>query len=118
MSQKEYSLAVSQLRPGASFNPACFEFEEQEARSRKLWRDTRSMPTLAEVDAVLNEYHKQCEKINYKKLRQAEYPAVGDQLDAIWKQLKLMQNNDEVMNGECADYLKLIDDIKAKYPKA
>ena len=42
----------------------------------------------------------------YKTKRQAEYPAIGDQLDALWK------------GGDAqADMLKQIMAVKSKYPK-
>ena len=42
----------------------------------------------------------------YIEKRQAEYPAIGDQLDALWK------------GGEAAaDMLAKVQAVKAKYPK-
>ena len=42
----------------------------------------------------------------YKGLRQAEYPTIGDQLDALWK------------GGDAAtEMLALVQAVKNKYPK-
>jgi hypothetical protein len=42
----------------------------------------------------------------YKAKRQSEYPAIGDQLDALWK------------GGEAAaEMLAKVQAVKAKYPK-
>ena len=42
----------------------------------------------------------------YKDLRQAEYPPMGDQLDALWK------------GGDAADeMMSKVQAVKAKYPK-
>lgn len=42
----------------------------------------------------------------YADLRRAEYPPIGDQLDALWKG-----------GAEAAAMKAVIDGIKAKYPK-
>lgn len=42
----------------------------------------------------------------YAELRRAEYPPIGDQLDALWKG-----------GAEAAAMKAVIDGIKAKYPK-
>lgn len=43
---------------------------------------------------------------DYRKLRAAEYPPVGDQLDALWK------------GGDAAaEMLAQVQAVKAKYPK-
>jgi hypothetical protein len=42
----------------------------------------------------------------YKSKRQAEYPPIGDQLDALWK------------GGDAAvEMLAIVQAVKAKYPK-
>lgn len=45
--------------------------------------------------------------------RRAEYPDIGDQLDAIWKALAL--NPD--LPPDTADMLKRVQQVKDKYPK-
>ena len=42
----------------------------------------------------------------YQELRAAEYPAIGDQLDALWKG-----------GGDAAAMLEQVMTVKAKYPK-
>ena len=42
----------------------------------------------------------------YKTKRAAEYPPIGDQLDALWKG-----------GNEAADMLAKVQAVKAKYPK-
>ncbi len=49
---------------------------------------------------------KQDELLSYRRLRAAEYPPVGDQLDALWK------------GGDAATEMLLkVQAVKAKYPK-
>jgi hypothetical protein len=49
----DYRLAADKIYSGISLNPACFNFSEAEARTRKLWVDSRPMPTHAELEAAL-----------------------------------------------------------------
>jgi hypothetical protein len=56
----DYVKLVSKIyTDGVDFNPACFNFSEQEARDKKLWRDDRAMPTQAELDAIQIEADKE-----------------------------------------------------------
>lgn len=48
---------------------------------------------------------------DYRRLRKAEYPPIGDQLDAIWKTLN------PTAGSPGADMLAIVDAIKTKYPK-
>lgn len=46
----DYKKAVSKIYEDVYFNQACFNFSEEEARSKKLWRDERPMPTQEQLD--------------------------------------------------------------------
>lgn len=62
-----------------------------------------SVPTEEQIAAAIVEL----ELEEYKEKRKAEYPDIGDQLDALWK------------GGNDAEDMKaLIDAVKSKYPKA
>lgn len=55
---------------------------------------------------------------DYKALRRAEYPQMGDQLDAIWKALDQLIDNGISLPVETVDMLdNKILAVKAKYPK-
>lgn len=57
-----------------------------------------------EVDALANAEEA---KTQYQRDRAAEYPSIGDQLDALWK------------GGDAAtDMLAQVQAVKAKYPKS
>lgn len=49
---------------------------------------------------------------NFAKARAAEYPPIGDQLDAIWQALA-----GQKLPKETQDMLERIDAVKTKYPK-
>ncbi|MCC7304774.1 MAG: hypothetical protein IT558_00785 [Alphaproteobacteria bacterium] len=49
--------------------------------------------------------------------RRAEYPDIGDQLDALWKQLNQDRLDGKPLIQEADDRLNEILAVKAKYPK-
>lgn len=51
--------------------------------------------------------------VDYVALRADEYPAIGDQLDAIWKTL----SKSKTLAPETHEMLKNIEAVKAKHPK-
>lgn len=53
---------------------------------------------------------------DYKEKRAAEYPAIGDQLDAIWKELNYRRLNGEQLVQDADDMLGQILAVKNKYP--
>lgn len=66
------------------------------------WLCSTKKPTLAE----LTEASTQVEELSYQEKRDAAYPSIKDQLDAIWKGGTAM----EIMRSQ-------IMDVKKKYPK-
>lgn len=62
----EYYEIVNRIYPDpkADFNPACFNFTEEEARSKKLWIDERPMPTKEHLDAENVIYQAELEAEN------------------------------------------------------
>lgn len=57
------------------------------------------------------------EKYRYKQLRADEYPAIGDQLDAIWKELNARRLKGENLTQDADDMLGQILAVKRKHPK-
>jgi len=56
-------------------------------------------------------------KPTYQELRREEYPAIGDQLDAIWKELNYRRMNGDNLTADADLMLGKILSVKAKYPK-
>mgnify|MGYP000925810938 CR=1 FL=1 len=52
---------------------------------------------------------------DHGKLRQAEYPSVGEQLDAIWKHIASLPP--DKITSETAEMLNKIQSVKTKYRK-
>jgi hypothetical protein len=53
----------------------------------------------------------------YAEQRATEYPKIGDQLDAIWKQLNTDRLNGKDLISEADSLLGSVLAVKAKYPK-
>jgi hypothetical protein len=97
--------AIKSIRPGKRFS-----FTKDENQNQILdipyldWldNDPSTKPTPEEI---LEEVERQKAE-QYKELRSAEYPSIGDQLDALWK------------GGQAAEeMLAIVQSIKNKYPK-
>jgi len=50
---------------------------------------------------------------DYRQKRAAEYPDIGDQLDAIWKELEQRP----LLVSDAENMLNLVKEIKQRYPK-
>ena len=57
------------------------------------------------------------EKYAYAEKRAAEYPPVGDQLDAIWKELNFRRLNGDNLVSDADEIINKVLSVKEKYPK-
>lgn len=57
------------------------------------------------------------QELTYAQLRSNEYPALGDQLDAIWKELNARRLNGDNLVSDADEMLGKILAVKNKYPK-
>lgn len=53
-------------------------------------------------------------KQDYRKRRRAEYPDIGEQLDAIWKYVNDAPGN---KSADVKEILDRVNAVKAKFPK-
>jgi len=95
--------ALAKLRPGSSW-----EVIGDDVYENINWKDTvQTKPTKQEVEDKVAELTQARANTQYQRDRKKEYPAIGDQLDALWK------------GGDAAtEMLATIQAVKAKYPKA
>ena len=90
--------ALQSLRPGAEWVLRGDDLE---------WLDTQqTQPTEAEIQAEITRLQAEYESKAYQRSRAAEYPAIGDQLDALF--------HAGVFPAEMAAQIQTIKD---KYPK-
>lgn len=70
------------------------------------------------LDAALKGYNNDVDGVkSYLYERAAAYPEVGDQLDAIWKELNFRRLNGENLTQDADDMLGKILAVKNEYPK-
>jgi hypothetical protein len=105
---RELCLAVHQLHPMMHAGVDFMIKREGPDKSPYIaeWYGTDPKPTPAQLAAAFSKVAGK----NYVDLRKAEYPSIGDQLDAAYK----------ARQGDNAEQIKLdarIADVKMKYPK-
>lgn len=110
-------LAIEETTPGADYNPAAFDFSENEARAKKLWRDPRPMPTQKELEDAWKLIEKDFKDEEAKNKRRGEFPPIGDQLDAIWKQFEAMKSGGQNLTQDANSILNKIKEVKENNPK-
>lgn len=84
------------------------------------WRHPSvKQPDEAQLEADRNEYVAYLAANLYKEKRSAEMPAIGDQLDALWKAVKALQVLAKVtiVDPEVTAIADSIQAVKDKYPK-
>jgi hypothetical protein len=96
-----FATALASLTKGAAWSMVEDDYENIDWYSQEIEKPTQ--------EAVLIEQER-LQKIEdsnaYKAKRLAEYPSIGDQLDALWK------------GGDAAaEMLAIVQAVKAKYPK-
>ena len=81
------------------------------------WNDDGEKPTESAIKEAWVAYQEAMERVEYIERRRAEYPALGDQLDAIWKELNYRRMNGENLIQEADNILNQILAVKARHPK-
>jgi hypothetical protein len=93
--------ALLSLRPGAKWQISGNDYSNLE------WLDkNQTKPSSNEVDQELVRLEAEYISTEYQRLREPEYPSIGDQLDALWKG-----------GAAAAAMLEQVQAVKAKYPK-
>lgn len=57
-------------------------------------------------------------KEDYRKRRKADYPAAGDQLDAVYKMAVALQQSGIELPADTVAWMADIEAVKNKYPKS
>lgn len=94
-----YDKALVSLRPGATW------IMNDEDLAQLTWIDEiQSRPSDDEIIAEASRLQQEHEKIEYQRLRAAEYPSFAEQFDLLY-------------HGGYDAWKAAIDEIKNKYPK-
>lgn len=74
------SRAIKSLCPDAEF-----AVEDEDYSTIRWFKQPETIPTLEEVENESQRLTQLDVDLSYQKKRRAEYPSIGDQLDALWK---------------------------------
>ena len=116
------------LRPSADY---CIDGEITESRistciryvvsvddqCRAVFGDSGDAVTWEQFDAKRNELQTEYDSTEYKRLREPEYPKIGDQLDALLKHLNYRRTQGDQLVQELDDIIGDWLNVKSKYPK-
>jgi len=94
-------IAITNLSPNAKWRLEGVDYANIEWLSNDIQK-----PTKEELDAEIARLQAEALDNAYKGKRAAEYPPIGDQLDALWKG-----------GAEAEAMLAKVQAVKAKYPK-
>jgi hypothetical protein len=75
------------------------------------------IPSQSDQDAWTAEYEAHVAATSYKDVRRTAYPDIGDQLDALMKQLNYDRTQGRELIQDMDDVLGLVLAVKAKYKK-
>lgn len=104
-------LAVHKLVPQADYNPACFDFSEEEARKNLLWRDERPMPTMEQLLSVKAEVDSELAVEDVRNKRREAYELAGLHIEKFTEMI--IEDDQEGM--QAFRDARLV--IKQKHPK-
>lgn len=68
-------------------------------------------------DQKIAEKQAELERTQYQRDREANYPKLGDQLDAMWKHLEMIRSVGGKLQDDTSVMLDQILAVKAEYPK-
>jgi len=81
------------------------------------WMSASPQPTEAEIEAANTEWEAEHAATEYQRLSAPEYPAIGDQLDAILKHLNYRRTQGDELVQEMDDIIGDWLAVKARFPK-
>jgi hypothetical protein len=108
--EREFCGAIHRLYPNARVGIDFRVSEGSDGPRISQWLLAAPEPTAAEIAAARDAYREEQATRGYREARRAEYPSVGDQLDALFK----ARQGDP---SELAAVDARIREVKARHPK-
>ena len=81
------------------------------------WNSASPQPTEAEIETARAEWQAEHNATEYKRLRAPEYPAIGDQLDALLKHLNYRRTQGDELVQDLDDIISSWLSVKQRFPK-
>ena len=101
--------AIRSLAPGASYAVIDGEI---------VWNSPDiSQPTPAEIDAEIVRLQAEYDSTEYQRLREPEYPKIGDQLDALLKHFNYRRTQGDELVQQLDDVIAEWLSVKSRHPK-
>lgn len=107
---REFCGAIHRLYPNARVGLDFLVKKEGKGFAIAEWLLPTAVPTAEELDRAMAEYRQEQRTEAYREAREAEYPSIGDQLDALYKE----RQGDP---SELAAIDARIAEVKARHPK-
>ena len=81
------------------------------------WHSELPQPTKDEIEVAHAEWRAEQDATEYKRLRAPEYPAIGDQLDALLKHLNYRRTQGDELVQDLDDIIASWLSVKQRFPK-
>ena len=107
---REFCGAIHRLYPNARVGLDFLVKKEGKGFAIAEWLLPTPVPTAEELDQAMADYRQEQRTEAYREAREAEYPSIGDQLDALYKE----RQGDP---SELAAIDARIAEVKARHPK-
>jgi hypothetical protein len=107
---REFCGAIHRLHPNARVGLDFQVKKEGGGLAIADWLLPTAPPSASELESAMAAYRQEQKAQSYRAAREAEYPSIGDQLDALYK----------ARHGDADDLAALdtrIADVKARHPK-
>lgn len=110
---KNYKWIIQQLRPGEAFET---KGDGSKYTDITKWLADTEKPTKEECDMAWdNGLEAESDKSDNRKARKEQYPAITDQIDAIYKAIKAIRDG-ESFPPEVDKWIADLDKVKADNP--
>lgn len=81
-----------------------------------FWNEDNKTWDYIEIQQVEEETEEETEELTYAQKRLAEYPFLGDQLDAIFKGFKALEESGQELPEDTLTWLSDVQAVKDRYP--
>lgn len=81
------------------------------------WNSALPQPSVDDIEAEHAEWQAEYDATEYQRLREPEYPKIGDQLDALLKHLNYRRTQGDELVQDLDDIISSWLSVKQRFPK-
>ena len=82
------------------------------------WDSEQPQPSNEEIEAASAEWQAEYDSTEYQRLREPEYPKIGDQLDALLKHFNYRRTQGDELVQQLDDVIAEWLSVKSRHPKS